>query len=422
MILVHAADLHLGSPLGGLGEHADLPVRRIRQAPMRAFERLADECERLQAELLVIAGDLFDVDADLATMREAAQVLERICRAGTRVVTIRGNHDAQSRMQRRLPAIDGLHQLPVDAAATVVFEELGVAVHGRGFDTPRVLDAIVTEYPAAVPGLLNVGVLHTSLAGAPGHDPYAPCTLDDLIALGYDYWALGHVHVRQVLHDAPWIVYAGNTQGRDIGETGARGATIVEFAEGAVTATPYHVDLDDVRWSRLPVELDADETAQELLERMSRLLAELVQREPDNVHIVRVEVGGRGRAHDELAAEPAAWRSRLHDAAYHVSTDALYLEQVRFRTAPQLPDASTLLVREDAIGDIARVLLGDDVEPTPIDGDAFSGLERKLAPLQDGVSDELLAPVTVEELRTAREALVGRLLVAHADAAGGSER
>ncbi|MCW2925984.1 MAG: metallophosphoesterase, partial [Thermoleophilia bacterium] len=415
MIIVHAADLHLGSPLGGLDQHDGLDAERIRRAPMRAFERLADLCAERGAGLLVIAGDLFDGDADLPTMREAAQVLERIARAGTQVVTIRGNHDADSRMQHRLPAIEGLHALPSDAPGTIEFPELGVAVHGRGFDTPRVPDNIVASYPPAIAGACNVGVLHTSLAGAPGHDNYAPCTLDDLRAHGYQYWALGHVHGRAVLSDAPWIVYPGNTQGRDVGETGPRGATVLCVADGEVVGEPEHVDLDVVRWHVLELELAEGETADALVARAGRELEAIADPTGTRMDVVRIRVVGRGAAHDELVADPARWRAELHTAAMGVSARGLYLEHVRFRTRPALPPVEELLAREDFIGDAAASLLRSPVEPTSTDAEAFGALERKLAQLPAGSGDQFDRPVGQDELDAARERLLARLLVAHAD-------
>lgn len=415
MIFIHAADLHLGSPLGGLDQHDQLPAPRIRQAPMRAFERLADLCAERGAGLLVIAGDLFDGDADLATMREAAQLLERITRAGTHVVTIRGNHDADSRMQRRLPAIKGLHQLPSSAAGSVELPDLGVVVHGRGFDTPRVADNIVPTYPAPVPGLLNIGLLHTSLAGAPGHDSYAPCSVDDLAARDYDYWALGHVHKRAVVAETPWIVYPGNLQGRDVGETGPRGVTVVEYADGSVVGRPEHVDLDEVRWHLVELDLEPEEPADALVDRAGAVLEQLVRDGDGRIHIARVTVSGRGLAHSELESAPGRWRQELHDRALGISADSLFVEHVRFRTSPALPPLEELLAREDFIGAAALELLATPTGPTPLDADAFTQLDKKLAQLSGGVRDELVSPVGIEEHEAARESLLSRLLVAHAD-------
>lgn len=426
MILIHAADLHLGSPLGGLDGRDDLPVRRIRQAPMRAFERIAELCAERTADVLVIAGDLFDGDADLPTMYDAARVIERITRAGTKVVALRGNHDAASKMQGRLPGIEGFHELPTGRAGTIRFDDLGIALHGRGFDTQHVPDNIVPGYPDAVAGLFNVGVLHTSLAGNPGHDRYAPATIDDLAAKGYDYWALGHVHKRQVHAEQPWIVFPGNPQGRDVGETGPRGVTVVEYDGPRVVGTPEAVVLDSVRWHVETVELAGEEELDDLRVRIGTRLAQLVADAPGIAHVVRLRIGGRGRAHDELIAAPAAWRASLHELVMGISADDLYLERVVVETRPALPPREELLAREDFIGSAARSLLGspdglEDPPPVPPMEELFAPLARKLGqlPAAAGLGDlqSLDADAWETELTVAREALVGRLLAAHAEEA-----
>ena len=76
------------------------------------------------------------------------------------------------------------------------------------------VDNLVDEYPPAVPGMLNVGLLHTSLDGLEGHSRYAPCTVNQLRSRGYQYWALGHIHQHLVFPDQrqpldPWIVFPG---------------------------------------------------------------------------------------------------------------------------------------------------------------------------------------------------------------------
>lgn len=415
MIFIHAADLHLGSPLGGLDKHDQLPVQQIRQAPMRAFERLADLCIKEEAELLLIAGDLFDGNADLATMREAVQILERIARSGTRVATIRGNHDAESKMERRMPQIDNVFQLPTSAPGTVAFDDIGIVVHGQGFDTPRVESNIVTGYPAPVAGMMNVGLLHTSLSGAPGHDPYAPCSVSDLDAKGYQYWALGHVHKRQVISSQPWIIYPGNTQGRDVGETGPRGATVVEYQDGHVVGEPKHVDLDEVRWSLLRVEIDPDETAEDLIGRICALLSSEVQSNLDVVHLARLVVSGRGEAHQELMANPGAWIDRLHAEALEVSADRLYIEQVKLRTSPRLDPPDVLMNREDFVGDVARLLLARSPDSKQFDvTDGFATLEKKLSKLSGGQAGGLMESVHEQEVTESAELLVSRLVVAQA--------
>ena len=99
----------------------------------------------------------------------------------------------------------------------------------------------------------NIGLLHTSMGGYAGHDTYAPTTLEMLRSKGYAYWALGHVHAKQILCENPYVVYPGNIQGRHVGETGEKGCFIASDVSGALT--PKFYALDTLRWSVLSVDV-----------------------------------------------------------------------------------------------------------------------------------------------------------------------
>src|SRR5208283_1107022 len=136
---------------------------------------------------------------------------------------------------------------------TVILGDLGIAIHGQSFATAAVTKDLASSYPAARHGLFNIGMLHTSLNGREGHENYAPCTLDTLKAKGYDYWALGHVHKREVPGENPWIVFPGNTQGRHIREAGPKGCTLVGVEDGAVISVE-HRDLHCLIWALCEVD------------------------------------------------------------------------------------------------------------------------------------------------------------------------
>ncbi|MGR3805474.1 metallophosphoesterase family protein [Marinibacterium profundimaris] len=229
---LHTADLHIDSPLRSLAlRDADL-AERVGSATRTALSRIVDACLEHEVHALLIAGDLFD--GDIHSMKTAAFVIaqfERLDAAGIPVFLIRGNHDAESQLTREIdlpPNVTlftghgGVEELP----------DHGVAIHGISFARPSAPESLLPKLRPPVPGRFNIGLLHTSLAGAPGHDVYAPCSIADLTGHGFDYWALGHVHGRRIHAEAPLIVMPGMPQGRDIGEAGPKSATLVTVTEG----------------------------------------------------------------------------------------------------------------------------------------------------------------------------------------------
>jgi DNA repair exonuclease SbcCD nuclease subunit len=263
MKFVHAADIHLDSPLRGLERYEGAPVDELRGASRRALGNLVDLCLREEVDLLVIAGDLYDGDwKDYNTGLFFVKEMARLTHGGTRVVWVRGNHDAASQITKSLPLPEGAHELPTGKPTTLEFEDLGVAVHGQSYGRRDVTTDLAASYPEPLPGLFNLGILHTALDGRPGHDHYAPCTADRLAGHGYDYWALGHVHRREIISEDPWILFPGNLQGRHARETGPKGATMVTVEGGAVAYTEAY-ELDVVRWSDCSIDIERAASAAE---------------------------------------------------------------------------------------------------------------------------------------------------------------
>nr|WP_097104676.1 DNA repair exonuclease [Hoeflea halophila] len=237
---IHTADIHLDSPLRSLAlrnpELADL----IGGATRQAFSTIIDLCISERVDALVIAGDLYDGDqTSMKTARFLAGELGRLANAGIRTFIIRGNHDALSRISREL-VLPGEVKLFGGRAEHVMIErdqgEKPVAIHGLSFAQPTAPESLLPKHAGAVPDAINIGIMHTSLGGAPGHDAYAPCSPAELQATGFDYWALGHIHKRSVLTGSTTIVMPGMPQGRDINEDGPKSATLVSIsADGSVS-------------------------------------------------------------------------------------------------------------------------------------------------------------------------------------------
>ena len=187
MKFIHAADLHIDSPLRGLDSYEGAPVDRLRIANRSALERLVDRALDEQVNFVIFAGDIYDRDwHDFRTGLFFREQMVRLNRADIRVFIVQGNHDAQGVISRQLVLPENVTVFSSRAAQTVKIDELSVAVHGRSFPERAVDEDLVPAYPEPVLGFFNVGILHTSLSGRPGHDTYAPTSVATLESKGYD--------------------------------------------------------------------------------------------------------------------------------------------------------------------------------------------------------------------------------------------
>jgi DNA repair protein SbcD/Mre11 len=289
---VHAADLHIDSPLRGLERYPGAPVDRVRGATRRAFENLVAHCIETEAHVLMLAGDLFDRDwRDYGTGLFFVSQLNRLREVGTHVLVLRGNHDAKNAVTRNLRYPEHVFEFPSDKphvrriADSRFTSEL--AVHGQSFADAKTPDDLALTYADAIRGCVNIGMLHTSLDGRPGHDSYAPTRSSILIDKGYHYWALGHVHAREIVHETPWIVYPGNLQGRHARETGPKGCTAFELEDDRVTSVRA-VELDVLRFNHLVLALAERSNFDDALEEIARAIDELRQNEPDRILALRI--------------------------------------------------------------------------------------------------------------------------------------
>ena len=381
MKLVHAADLHIDSPLAGLDRYEGAPVQKIRGATRRALENLVALCLEEDARLLLIAGDVYDGDwRDYGTGLFFAAQMSRLREAGVHVALLHGNHDAASQITRALRLPENVTTFASAAPATRVFEDIGVAVHGQSFATRAVTTDLAARYPDPVRGALNIGLLHTAADGRPGHETYAPTTPTILARRGYDYWALGHVHTREVLRVEPWIVFSGNLQGRHARETGPKGATVLDVADGRV-ARIEHRALDVVRWASLDVDLTGAADAHDAIDLARAALGRALAEAEGRAVCARVTWTSATRAHASLHLRPERWIAEVRAAASDLGGDGIWVERVVLATRPA-HDASALAERDDALGALVRSLAAAETDPGALEAlrEALRDLSARLPP------------------------------------------
>jgi len=326
---------------------------------------------------------------------------------------VTGNHDAASQITRSLRMPDNVTLFSTKRPETIRLNSLGVAIHGQSFAQRVITEDLSARYPDPVPDYFNIGVLHTAVTGREGHETYAPCRIEALLTRNYDYWALGHVHAREILSENPWVLFPGNTQGRHIKERGPKGCTLVSVEDdGSVIVA--HRDLHILEWALCEVDATGANSPEEIVDRTRAL----VEQQAGNCHAgllaARVLIAGVCRAHDELVTEPGKWVNEIRSSITDASTGTVWIEKVEFKTHTQIP-LEEALRRSDALGDLLRFINDldsvDDVM-APL-RDELQALRAKLPPetFQGPDATDLLKPENVREtLEEAKQYLIPRLL------------
>jgi DNA repair exonuclease SbcCD nuclease subunit len=394
---VHAADIHLDSPLTGLAARNPEFSAVVRGATRRAFANIVDLAIGEGAAFVIIAGDLYDGTwKDQATGQYAVAQLARLSRAGIRSFIAFGNHDAESRISRHLTAPPGVHIFDNRRCETKVLDDLGVAIHGRGYREAATTENLAASYCPPLAGLTNIAVLHTALEGHPPHAPYAPCTVGQLVAHGHDYWALGHVHERSVRWEHPFIVYPGNAQGRHVRETGAKGAMLVHVRDGAITSVDPRV-CDDVRWARAEVDARPARDMGELLQGVGAALREALRDVADRPAAARVVLKARGPLRRRLLADADWFEGEVRAQAATLS-ETLWIEQVRIEAGEDTPWSGLP-------PELAAILAGAEA-----DEDCARAIRAAVAPLMEKLPRDLDEAEPAPLLRAAREGDIAAII------------
>jgi exonuclease SbcD len=402
MKFIHCADVHLDTPLQGLAQYAGAPVNEIRNATRRAFERLLDAAVSEKVDFLIIAGDLYDTG--LKSFESALffnKQMARLKDAGIDVYLIYGNHDAASKLIKQLRPPSNVHIFRATEPQTFSNDELRVAIHGQSFATPEITEDLASKYPPPVSGFFNIGVLHTNLSGISEHANYAPCSLEALKTKGYQYWALGHVHNRQILCRDPYIVYPGNIQGRNGKEQGEKSCELVTVSDTG-TISMETVATSVVPWLQIDVDASGCQTADEVYEKLRIGIEGMLLQNKERVTAVRLRILGTADAHAELSRDLEQVRHEAISIANECGNGLLWVERVQVATSPRL-NREELLKRDDPIGEVVRIIAKLRQDPASLAGwDVIAELKKKLPDeAADGAGpvklDALMLSTAIEE-------------------------
>ncbi len=329
---IHAADLHLDSPMTGVETYPDAPVEQLRGATRRSFDNLVDLAIDEQAAFVLLAGDIFDGQwKDYNTALYFAQRMSRLHKAGIRVFAVTGNHDASSNISKNLSAPDNVHFFSSKVPEDIYLEDLALRICGQSYSRRDVREDLVANFPLADDHYFNIGLIHTALTGREGHEPYAPTSAEIMRSKGYDYWALGHVHQREIVGRDPWIVFPGIIQGRHIQEQGPKGCTVVRIKEGEVEEV-IHRDLDVLRWHFCSVNLEGCDSLEFVMSEITKGLESIQEAGDGRPVAVRLELAGQTNVHNWLYDQEHLVKEECRTRAAGLGD--VWLEKIHLATRP----------------------------------------------------------------------------------------
>ncbi|MCM3362348.1 DNA repair exonuclease [Niallia sp. MER TA 168] len=261
---IHCADLHLDSPMVGL---KNLPVTmhtKLKESTFTAFKKVIDTAISKKVDFMIIAGDIYDgEDRSIKAQIRFRDEMLRLEEKQIEVYLVHGNHDHLNGSWVQIELPPNVHVFPsMVSVKQFVKNKLSVNLYGFSYETRHVKERKIDEYARRDPAHFHIGILHGNLEGSTEHSSYAPFQVKDLLAKKMDYWALGHIHKREILESIPPIVYPGNIQGRHKKETAIKGCYYVELREG--DASLEFIPTSEVIWETVKIDASTVKTFNDL--------------------------------------------------------------------------------------------------------------------------------------------------------------
>jgi len=358
---VHTADLHLDTPFKGLTHVDDQLANKLKDATFKAFENIVNTCITENVNFLLIAGDTFDSEeSSLKSQFFFTKQLERLHAVDIQVYMICGNHDPLPSWSQFIKLPDNTTRFEDKSVGSVTYikngEELA-EIYGISFGKKDIKENLSLRYNKnrkQTP--FSIALLHGTSGKSDKHANYAPFTTGDLTDKGFDYWALGHIHKWEILQEAePAIVYSGNPQGRDFGETGPRGSLMVELETGKPPNISFF-DTASLILDYLTINIEGIESQEYLFNLINQNIKELSNTYNNRSLILRLNLSGRTPMHAML--KDTAKQAELIDIINEQLTDTgpfCRIDHLQAQTMPTA-DLGKLAEANDFTGDLLRTI------------------------------------------------------------------
>ena len=408
---VHAADLHIDSPFRGVTAIESAPealAEALYSSTFRAFDGLIEATLEWEADFLLIAGDVYDgQDRSLRAQLRLRDGLARLDEEGVSSFIVHGNHDPLDGHVSALDWPERTHFFGRKMESVPALTRGGspvATVSGISYRSREESRNLARQFSRQGSNLFQIGLLHSNVDANADHGNYAPCTLADLRAANMDYWALGHVHTREILDEAPWAVYPGNSQGRSIREQGARGCYLVQVDEAGRARLEF-MTLDVVRWAELVVDIEGVDTIDALERRVREEVDGAAEGSEDRALVCRVRLAGRGALHTELRREGATEQllERLRERLAG-REPFIWVQRLIAETHPEV-DLEDRMRREDLLAEVLTVAREYQAEAGALNrlyeealGELWSNARVEKAQLEPPSEEDVAAALREAEL------------------------
>jgi DNA repair exonuclease SbcCD nuclease subunit len=411
---IHTADLHLDSPFTGITKIDPKIGKKLVRSTFQAYETIIDLCIDKKVDFLLIAGDIYDsADKSLYAQLKFINGLKKLSNAGISTYIAHGNHDPLNGWSATLKWPKNVFIMSGDCVNTFSYKKnqtIVARIAGISYTHQHITSNLTENFPhKEEDDPFTIGLLHCTIGSNTGHEPYAPCTIQDLKDLNYDYLALGHIHTTSIVNDSdPVIIYPGNPQGRNPGETGPKGCYLVRVDQNRSISTEF-IETDNIRWFTEEISIEEIPTEQELLDKIIDRTESITANANERFLMCRYILTGRGALHTTLAKEGV-----LDDIIKHLREEeisgSVWIEQL-VDNSRRFIDRNMLLNRNDFIGDIVRL-----VAELSENERSLESIEKSLEPLfASNRAKKFLKKIDHEELpdliNQAEDMLLNRIII-----------
>ena len=374
---IHCSDLHIDSPFKGFSSVGNSLVEVLRKSTYQAFQNIVELALKEKVEAVLIAGDIYDgAEKSLEAQLKFRHGLKKLSDKGIDTFIVHGNHDPLNSWSASLKWPERVHVFSGTQMECLPVERNGVVkahVHGISYPKRDVMENLAQKFSRGNGEGFAIGLLHSNVGHQSGHDNYAPCSMDDLIAAKMDYWALGHIHRFRVLRESnPAVVYSGNSQARHMRESGEKGCCLVTLNENIGPLIQF-IPIDAVRYTQGEVDLSGTITLDEVIHVVRSKCEYFADQIKQRDVFIDLSLNGRTQVHAELQRGDTLQGLQGEIRAYFQGrTPSIWLN-LRLDTAG-IYDVESLREGKDFIADLVNLF---DVEGKR---ESFEDLKEVLKP------------------------------------------